>query len=310
VGKEGEQMRYQPETISWSRLREWLTCHWRYNLSYEEYLTTRKVAEPLYLGSIFHDLMEYIYGETPSKNPGFKRRTRKAIRAKLKRLGMENEELEKMLDWAMRYLTHMKRRSVEEPDQVIATEFPFSVPIVGQAKVRFVGIIDLIVERRGRVEIWDHKLQANHPRTGELDHPSISYPQMGLYAWASKELGYFIDRSTLNVFGKRRKENNTQRYPIRIKPREALMWGNWLGEKTDEILTNPDRSKSLGSMYCGFCDFRYACVNHQTKGKRGLDEAIGHAYEAKDTSYRKKKWFNQFPPSMLRKMKKVRKEQL
>ena len=300
------------KTVSWSRLREWMTCHWRYMLTYEENLTTRRLAAPLYLGSIFHQLMEYVYGEKASANPGFKRRNRKSIRSKLVRMGVEGEDLDQMLDWAERYLVHMKRRSVEEPDRVFATEFAFSVPIVfshrdlALAPVNFVGIIDMIVGRRGRVEIWDHKLQANHPRTGELDHPSLSYPQMGLYSWASRELGHFIGHSTLNVFGKRRKANNVQRYPLRVIKQEANMWGAWLGDKAYELLTSRDRSKSLGSMYCGFCDFRYACINHMTKGKKGLDEAISNAYEAKDTSYRsRQKWHKKFPPAMLKQLQEV-----
>jgi hypothetical protein len=284
-----------------------MTCHWRYNLTYERYLTPKKLAEPLYLGGMFHKLLEYLYAEVASPNPGYKRRTRSKIRSKFKRLGAEGDQLETMVDYAMRYLAHIKRHSKQEPKDVIATEFPFTVPLLdipATGVVNFIGIIDLIVERRGRVEIWDHKLQANHPRTNELNHPSISYPQMGVYAWASRPLGRFIGRSVLNVYGKRRKDNNVQRYRLRVTVKEADMWGRWAKDKVAEMLTNPDRSKSLGTFACGNCDFRYACIQHQTSGDVGLEAALRHQYEKKSFDYRRRtKWKPAFPPAMLKKMK-------
>lgn len=308
--------------VSWSRLREWMTCHWRYKLTYEDYMTPKKVAEPLYLGSAFHTLLEYLYSEAGG-NPMFKRRNRKAMRAKLKRMGFKEDKLETMLEYVMRYLKHIKRHKGQEPSQVLATEFGFSVPMdVGHINqnilpmgvhlpyllVNFIGVMDIIVIRRGRVEIWDHKLQSNHPRTGDLDHPSISYPQMGLYSYASTWLGYFIKRSTLNVYGKRRAKNNVQRYPLLVTIQEARNWGEWLHRKVAEMLTSRDRSKSLGSMYCGFCDFRFACVKHLTQGNKGLIMALDQGFEKKSFDYRSRmKWNTAFPPDLLKKMKEVKK---
>jgi len=308
--------------VSWSRLREWMTCHWRYRLTYEDYMTPKRVAEPLYLGSAFHKLMEYLYSETGG-NPIFKRRNRKAMRTKLKRMGFEEDKLDTMLGYVMRYLDHIKKHKSQEPSQVLATEFGFSVPMdVGHINqnilpigahlpyllVNFIGVMDIIVIRRGRVEIWDHKLQSNHPRTGDLDHPSISYPQMGLYAYASTWLGYFIKRSTLNIYGKRRAKNNVQRYPLLVTIQEAKNWGEWLHRKVAEMLTSRDRSKSLGSMYCSFCDFRFACVKHLTQGNKGLEMALDQGFEKKSFDYRSRmKWNTRFPPDLLKKMRKVKK---
>jgi len=298
-----------------------MICYWCYHLSYKEYLVPKKVAEPLYFGSAFHKLMEYIYSESGG-NPVFKRRNRKSLRAKLVRLGFRDENLDTMMKYAMRYLNHIKRHKSQEPTKVLATEFGFSVPMsVGflngllHAKlqvpyliVNFIGVMDIIVLRSKRVEIWDHKLQSNHPRTGELDHPSISYPQMGLYSYASSLLGYFIKRSVLNIYGKRRKEHNVQRYPLLVTAQEAKIWGRWLYEKVAEMLTNPDRSKSLGSMYCGFCDYRFACVKHQTQGAKGLEMALDHDFEKKAFDYRKRMtWNTAFPNSLLKQMKEARK---
>lgn len=304
--------------VSWSRLKEWMTCHWRYWLKYEEYIRTKKLAEPLYFGRGFHELLEYIYSEQKG-NPTYKRRNRKAVRAKLKRLGYEDEDLETMVKYTTRYLAHIQRHKSQEPSKVLATEFRFSVPLdmgylngmlrsgarVPYATVNFIGVMDIIVIRQNRVEIWDHKLQSNHPRTGELDHPSISYPQMGIYPYASKLLGHFIRRGVLNVYGKRRKEHNVQRYPLIITQIEARMWGRWLYKKTAEMLTSSDRSKSLGSFYCGNCDYRFACVKHQSQGPPGLKMALKQGFEKKPFDPRLKNvvWETEFPPAMLKQMK-------
>jgi len=308
-------------SISWSRLREWMTCHWRYQLNYELGWTPRKVAEPLYYGTIFHSIMDYIYSEVRKPNPGYKRRNRKALRAKLRREGMRGEDLEQMLDWVLRYIAHIERYKEQEPRSVIASEFAFKIPLdislmdeIGPpwysfsdtySDIFFVGIMDLIVARRKTIEIWDHKLQANHPRRNELDHPTISYPQMGIYAWASRELGFPVERSVLNVFGKRRKSDNIQRYPIKVTDEEAEQWRRWVHSKAAEMLSNPDRSKSLGSMYCGFCNYKYPCIKHQTEGESGLTRALNADYESKSTSYRSKiKWHESFTPDQVVRMDK------
>lgn len=303
--------------VSWSRLREWMTCHWRYNLSYERYLTPKRTAPALYLGGAFHDWLDFIYSEIPRANPGFKRRATGAIKSKLKRIGLEGEDLEEMMGYALKYVAHIKRHKQQEPEVVFTSEFPFSVPMdvtaleesgdIGYSSVSFIGIIDLIVGRRGRVEIWDHKLQANHPNKNSLDHPSISYPQMGIYAWASDLLGHPIRRSVLNVFGKRRKADNVQRYPIQVSSHEAEEWGNWLHEKVGEMLSSEDRSKSLGLFACGNCSFRYPCMKHQTKGARGFGQALAQDYEKKTFSSRMPKWQKSFSPSMLSQMKEIEK---
>jgi len=305
--------------VSWSRLREWMTCPWRYNFSYERYMTSKKVAIPLYYGSGFHTILEYIYKGRMSNPKTTDRTAPKSYRRKLRASGYEDEDLETMSDYVQRYVDHMRRHPSQEPSEILTTEFAFEVPMVMkkfhilantlntpwtyEGNITFIGIIDLIVMRRKTIEIWDHKLQSNHPRVGELDHPSISYPQMGIYAWASIGLGRFIKRSILNVFGKRRKANNVQRYPLLITNRESTMWGHWLHEKVFEMLTTQGRVKNLGSMYCGFCDWRYACSKHQSEGLSGLDQALEINYEKKTYDHRaSKKWLTEFPPSMLKEM--------
>jgi len=304
--------------VSWSRLREWMTCPWRYNFSYEKYMTSKKVALPLYYGSGFHTILEYIYKGRMS-NPGADRTQPKLYLAKLRREGYADEDLETMTTYVQKYINHMRRHPSQEPSSIVSTEFAFEVPMnmdcfariakvqdtewKFEGDVTFIGIIDLIVIRRKMVEIWDHKLQSNHPRVGELDHPSISYPQMGIYAWASQGLGRFIKRSVLNVFGKRRKEGNVQRYPLLITEKEASNWGDWLHGKIFEMLTTQGRVKNLGSMYCGFCDWRYACSKHQSEGEKGLQQAIDINYEKKTYDHRgSKTWHTEFSPQMLEEM--------
>jgi hypothetical protein len=294
-----------------------MTCPWRYNFSYEQYMTTKQIAEPLFYGSGFHIALEYIYGD--KGNPKTSRTQPKMYRGKLKREGYEGEDLETMSDYVQTYVDHMRRHPSQEPSEVIANEFAFEVPMdmgcferlsqvyntpwTHKGDIAFIGIMDLIVIRRKMAEIWDHKLQSNHPRVGELDHPSISYPQMGIYAWATQHLGRYIKRSVLNVFGKRRKTGNVQRYPLLITEKEAGIWGLWLHEKVFEMLTTQGRAKNLGSMYCGFCSWRYACSKHQAEGDDGLTQALAIQYEKKEYDHRaSKKWLTEFPPSMLEKM--------
>lgn len=309
--------------VSWSRLREWMTCPWRYNFSYEKYMTTKKVALPLYYGSGFHTIMEYIYQGKMGNPKTADRTVPKSYRRKLRAEGYKDEDLETMSTYVQKYVDHIKRHPSQEPSSIVATEFCFEVPMdmewfareannlnmewTHEGNITFIGIIDLIVIRRKMVEIWDHKLQSNHPRVGELDHPSISYPQMGIYAWASSGLGQFIKRSVLNVFGKRRKEGNVQRYPLLVGQEEAYQWGEWLHGKVFEMLTTQGRVKNLGSMYCGFCDWRYACSKHQAEGDEGLQQAIDIQYEKKTYDHRaSKKWNKEFTPKMMKEMEKFK----
>lgn len=309
--------------ISWSRLREWMTCPWRYNLSYEQYMTSKKVAIPLYHGSGFHTMLEYIYQGRMGNPKTADRTAPKSYRRKLRAEGYQDEDLETMSGYVQKYVDHMKRHPSQEPSSIVATEFCFEVPLnmdcfariakvqdvewKHEGNITFIGIIDLIVIRRKMIEIWDHKLQSNHPRVGELDHPSISYPQMGIYAWASQGLGQFIKRSVLNVFGKRRKEGNVQRYPLLITEKEASNWGDWLHGKIFEMLTTEGRVKNLGSMYCGFCHCRYPCSKHQAEGEQGLKQALDLEFEKKTYDHRaSKKWHKAFLPDMLKEMRKFK----
>lgn len=304
--------------ISWSRIDSWLTCKWRYHHSYEEYYKSIRVGEPLYYGSLFHSLLEYIYETYGKSSNPTKRMGRTAIRNKLKREGAEGDDLDVMLKYAMTYVRTMKRQKMMEPDEVLDTEFAFSVNLdQDKAKkylnaylpmeVSIIGIMDLICIRRSKGEVWDHKLQSNHPPNNALDHPPISYPQMGIYSWASLYLGAFIQRSVLNVYGKRRADNNVQRYPIKITKTEAMQWEKWIYSVVADMLGNPSRVKSLGRMECDWCFLRYPCIKHQSRGNEAYLKALEQTMEKKPYDRRgMPKWRNRFPEHVIKALQEAK----
>jgi hypothetical protein len=311
-------MASRPINVSWSRINQWLTCKWRYWHFYEEYFSPIKTVQPLFYGSVFHALLEYVYSTYDKKANPTKRMHQTSIRSKLKREGAKGDDLETLMRYAMTYVKHMRRHKSAEPERILATEFPFSVPLsmdlfkkhtnaYPPTEVNVIGVMDLVCIRRSTGEIWDHKLQSNHPRTSALDHPPISYPQMGIYAWASMHLGAFIGRSVLNVYGKRRSDNQVQRYPIKITKTEAMQWEKWLYSTIADMLSNPMRNKSLGRMECDWCPIRYPCQKHQSQGTKGYQKAVDQTLEKKPFDRRgRPKWKSRFPEAVIRALRRAK----
>lgn len=289
--------------ISWSRIREWKSCRWRYNLNYERQLAPKITAEPLRDGSIFHECLAYIYERWPDVRTDL-------LQAKVKRCGLDPEVEEAMMGYVMTYIKHIRRHKTHEPDRVLAVEFPFEValdmarlnerlPYPYPGRVTFIGIIDLLVWRRGRVEIWDHKLQSSMPSSGALDHPALSYPQAGLYPWASTYLGHTVNDFTLNVFSKRRSSNNIARFPTIVSVQEAAHWEEWLYDIIGEMISDEARTKNLGTLDCNWCWARYACSKHQQGGEPALQKALAAQYTEKEYRGRAPSWERSFPAEAL-----------
>ena len=297
----------RPFRISWSRINSWKQCRWAYHMGYELNLAPKIVAPALRDGRVYHECLSYIYARWPDVSS-------KKLIAKVVRYGMDGDVELKMIGYVTNYLRHINRYKAQEPEQILANEFPFEVmldlgrindelSVPYESAISFIGIMDLIVLRRGRGEIWDHKLQSSQPSSTALDHPAIAYPQIPLYLLASIYLGAGMNHFQLNIMAKRRKTNPQCRYPTLLTDEEIYYWENWLYEMVIEITeakSHDCRPKNVGSLGCGWCGFKFACVKHMSEGGDGLKQAITEAYEKK--TFGKggmPKWKREFPERLL-----------
>src|SRR3990172_3520816 len=114
--------------ISYSRIREWLTCRWRYNLTYRQYF--KPIGLPsvgLRDGSAFHKMMESFYRPGQVKFP-----TIATLRRKFNKMDILEEDRERAWHWVEAYVEQATRHQIREPDLVILSEFPFAVRLDAQ----------------------------------------------------------------------------------------------------------------------------------------------------------------------------------
>lgn len=306
--------------VSYSRIREWTSCQWRYTFKYDERLQRKREPQEggaMVEGGLFHQGLEHIYLS------GYKETDKKPVpnemwdSCRTGLIAMNPACDSTLIDTVMQYISlhfsHAQQINIKADPVMV--EFPFAVrldPLVlrnrfptfpTDIRVEIVGVMDLITRshyRKGEWEIWDHKLQANQPAANSLDKLPIIYPQMGMYAWASEYLGKSVRRMVMNVMGKRAKNWPLARYPIEIRESSVSQWENWIINSVGEMFTKKIRMKSLGSQHCNWCEFSEVCNTDQERGDRFTEQLLSGFAKQEVDSKRPREFFYQWPDSVLK----------
>ncbi len=185
--------------LTYSGMRLFQNCRRKYHLRYNEYLVPLKADEILYLGSVWHSVMELWYG-------GGDRDTRiPAIRSLIDQsFPNHHSDPSQKRDWHLCHAMfegYIKRYS-EEDFQILAIEQEFSIPIINPSTGRssrtfeLRGKVDGLAQMRdtGELFLLEHKSAAQI--TGDYIERLPSDFQINLYAMA---LSRFLKRKISGV---------------------------------------------------------------------------------------------------------------
>lgn len=279
--------------ISHSRIREWLTCRWRYDLSYNQQISSKVTRPSMRAGAVFHRLLEAFYSEGN-------------LEPAVLQMNAEGQEVDPDA-WKCALVYVEQERQDRNAFKPLLVEFPFEVPLnqltmlkagVSNDRVSFIGVMDLVAYYRGSLTIIDHKLQTNMPSVKATDHLAIAYPQLPLYSWASNFLGEPIYNALLNITGIRRANDKIQRYPIRFTGDQLAGWEKWLYSTIIDMLTETKFGRSLGSIACSDCPFAIPCeLSLDGEGKR-FAQVIERDFQPKESADKRRpiEWQRRFPP--------------
>jgi len=185
--------------LTYSALRQFQNCRRKYHLRYNEYLVPLKADEILYLGSVWHSVMELWYSE------GERDAKLQAIRELIDQSfpGRVVDPAQKR-DW---HLCHAmfdgyRVRYPEEDFQILTVEQEFSIPIINPATSRssrtfeLRGKVDGLAQMRDTRELFllEHKSAAQI--TGDYIERLPSDFQINLYSMA---LSRFLKRKISGV---------------------------------------------------------------------------------------------------------------
>ncbi len=262
--------------VSASAIRTLLECDREWFHRYVEGRPPEDVSPRLVLGVAIHEALARFYealrdGEDEPSAAELESIAERSISRRAAEgtpIGFgEDEDVEGLIEKAHGLL----RAFVESgyrPQRVLAVEEPFALvltdPITGEVlpyEERLVGVLDLVAEEDGRVIVVDHKTAArSDPQKGER-----ADVQMGLYAWASKQVfGEVVELRYQNII--KTKTPKVEMQPISARPedeREAMDAVVGAIELIHVAVTHPRAKKLMGrrrSWRCRECGYRQLCA--------------------------------------------------
>ena len=285
--------------VSWSRLREWMSCPWRYDMMYNQDMVAKRTRPAMQNGSIFHRALEAWYrGEDV------------AVRMGDIETATGNPIPPEVRDSVYAYTQYVTDRGAKDfiPKLV---EFPFEIPLnqltlmdrgVTRYRVSFVGVMDLVATYGSTLALIDHKLQTNMPSVNATDHLGSTYPQLPIYCWASNFLGHPIFDAVLNVTSIRRTNDKTKRFPIRFTSEQLAGWETWLYDQIIAMLTTSNYLRNLGSISCSDCFFAVPCELSMMQSEM-FSRVVKQDFRSKSEGANEMEWQRSFPEAFLKEVR-------
>lgn len=267
------------QAVSFSQLNLLARCPWLWGLQYRAKLTPIEDASvPMQLGGLIHDGLAVHH-----EDPKLKKKLDWQVICK----GADPVPDGEILQDAAWLVDLYREHYGEETFTVLATEWPFAVPVKTPKKSRsnylLIGWIDLIsVDSKGRLWIWDHKSGKSFPSVIELAQDF----QLSTYAWALREMGAEIGGVTLNLLRttKKTKKERFVRDPIPKTDAELDQWGYGLYRRCREI--PPPKAQWLElakhtGKDCSWCRAYELCHFHQTGQFGAMKDLLEAEYQRK-----------------------------
>jgi len=160
----------EPHVVSWSEISAARQCPHKHQLAYKERWRIETTSKALKVGLLWHEVLEQHYSG--------------AAGDEIEQTIADHDDLEHrdLVRWMW---DGYQQRYEIEPWETVAAEEPFEVPLDREGRYILKGRVDLHVVWRDRAYLVDHKSGARLPSDKEL----ALEDQLGLYAWAMRELG-------------------------------------------------------------------------------------------------------------------------
>lgn len=177
-----------------SELNDFLRCRTKWHYAWNERLTPKTPNTKLFVGSLLHKFLEYLYkyNEVPS---GLR-----AMRELYETTDTGNAdplEMQELIGLCEQIANNYTKqwRIADAEYTVVATELQFAIPVTDE--LTYTGTIDLVLkDKDGRIWFMDHKTTNNiesYEKRVDMDR------QISRYWWALQQLGYDVAGFIYNI---------------------------------------------------------------------------------------------------------------
>ena len=291
-------------TVSNSRLACFKRCPRKYEYRYVDNFTANEKTPALMLGTLVHSALEQFYSST-SRDMGMEARAAAAMAEYDNKVSAAADEVLSCGGDSERFDkdSFMGRQMLKHYFEEVAPNDDFT-PVASEIRVdtripnpsgkfswcRFIGYVDAIVEREGRLYILEHKTAKNL----DVKH-LITDTQVTQYIWALRQMGYDVCGVYYNIlrkcdpYSKRTKAPYHYREAVYRNDREIEECGRQLYYQYMAMrhagkygyYTNPTRDCSWD------CEYRPMCIA-EMEGRMGHDELVEladvHGFHVKQPS--------------------------